>query len=144
MITVKRTLVVNVPADRIYAYLVDFETAAEWDAGTVRCTRTGGDGGIGTTYDNVSKFLGRETTLVYTVTALEQDRLIAWKGENTSVVSDDTITLSPSGTGTQVTYVAEFTFKGFSKYAAPLLSPALNKLGDNTQQTLRDALLKLA
>ncbi|MBA3233187.1 MAG: SRPBCC family protein [Propionibacteriales bacterium] len=142
--TVKRTLVVNVPADRIYPYLADFETAKEWDSGTVRCNRTSGDGGVGTTYDNVSKFLGRETTLVYTVTALEPDRLIAWKGENASVISDDTITLSPSGTGTQVTYLAEFTFNGFAKYLAPLLTPAVNKLGNDTQKTLREALLRLA
>jgi uncharacterized protein YndB with AHSA1/START domain len=143
VIPVKRTLVVNVPADQIYAYLVDFETATEWDAGTVRCTRASGDGGVGTTYTNVSKFLGRETELTYVVTALEPDRLIAWTGENKSVISDDKITLTPSGTGTEVTYVAEFTFKGPAKYVGPLLKPALDKLGNNTQQTLRDALLRL-
>jgi uncharacterized protein YndB with AHSA1/START domain len=143
VIPVKRTLVVNVPASQIYAYLVDFENATEWDAGTVRCTRASGDGSVGTTYTNVSKFLGRETQLTYIVTALETDRLIAWTGENTSVISDDKITLTPSGTGTEVTYVAEFTFKGRARYVGPLLKPALDKLANNTQQTLRDALLRL-
>ena len=143
MITVKRALVVNVPAERIYPYLADFTTADEWDSGTVSCTLASGDGGVGSTYTNVSKFLGRETTLTYVVTALEQDRLIAWKGENKSVISDDTITLTPSGSGTEVSYVAEFTFKGAAKYLGLLLTPAVNRLGDKTQETLRDALIRL-
>ncbi len=143
MISVKRTLVVNVPAAQIYAYLVDFENATEWDKGTVRCTRASGDGGVGTTYTNVSKFLGRETELTYVVTALEPDRLVALTGENKTVVSDDKITLTPSGTGTEVTYLAEFTFNGPAKYIGPLLKPALDKLGNDTQQTLREALLRL-
>ncbi len=142
MITVKRTLVVNVPAERIYPYLADFTTADEWDSGTVSCTLASGDGGVGSTYTNVSKFLGRETTLTYVVTALEQDRLIAWKGENKTVISEDTITLTPSGTGAEVTYVAEFTFKGVARYLGPLLTPALNRLADKTQETLREALVK--
>ncbi|MDQ3485489.1 MAG: hypothetical protein M3445_08820 [Actinomycetota bacterium] len=83
------------------------------------------------------------TTLTYVVTALEQDRLITWKGENKTVISDDTIRLTPSGSGTEVTYVAEFTFKGPAKYLGLLMTPAVNRLGDKTQETLRDALIRL-
>jgi len=140
---VKRTLVVNVPPERIYPYLSDFENAVEWDAGTVSCTRVSGDGGVGTTYTNVSKFVGRETTLTYTTQALEENRLFAIRGENDTVISDDVITMTPSGTGTEVTYTAEFTFKGVWKYVAPLLKPALDKLGNDTEKTLRGALVKL-
>ena len=46
----------------VFAYLSDFTTTTEWDPGTVRTTRESGDGGIGTRYRNVSRFLGRETS----------------------------------------------------------------------------------
>ena len=43
----------------VFTYLLDFENAEEWDAGTVSCRRTSGDGGVGTHYRNVSEFRGR-------------------------------------------------------------------------------------
>ena len=49
--------------EAVFDYLVDFSHAEEWDSGTVRCERLSGDGGVGTRYRNVSRFLGRETTL---------------------------------------------------------------------------------
>ncbi len=142
MVTVNRTLVVNIPAERIFPYLADFTSTAEWEAGTVRCAQASGDGGVGSTYTKVWKFLGREQTLTYVLTALELDRLIAWRGENKSMICEETITLTPSGTGTEVTYAAELTVKGVARYLGPLLTAAANRLADTTQETLRDALVK--
>ena len=61
--TLRRTVTTRWDADSVFAYLLDFEHAEEWDSGTVSCERLTGDGGIGTRYRNVSKFLGRETEL---------------------------------------------------------------------------------
>ncbi len=49
--------------ERVFAYLADFTHTEEWDPGTVRTHRVSGDGGVGTTYANTSRFLGRETDL---------------------------------------------------------------------------------
>ena len=49
----------------------------------------------------------------------------------------------PSGTGTRVTYTADFEFRGVAKYVAPLLSPAFKKLGDEAERGLREALGRL-
>ena len=127
----------------VFAYLSDFTTTEEWDPGTVRCTRASGDGGVGTTYDNTSKFLGRETQLVYTVEQHQPDRLFALKGENKSVLAHDTMEIAPLGEGSRVTYTADFEFKGLGKLVAPLLSPALKKLGDDAEKGLREGLAKL-
>ena len=51
----------------VFAYLSDFTTTNEWDPGTVRTERVAGDGGVGTTYHNTSKFMGKETELTYEV-----------------------------------------------------------------------------
>jgi len=45
--------------------------------------------------------------------------------------------------GTEVTYAAEFTFKGPSRILAPLLKPAFERLGNQAEGGLRKALNRL-
>ena len=58
MASVERTITVSQPIAKVWAYLSDFTTTEEWDPPTVSTVRRSGDGGVGTTYSNVSKFLG--------------------------------------------------------------------------------------
>ena len=62
---VERTFTVRRPVAEVFDYLGDFEHTEQWDPGTVTTRRTSGDGGLGTTYDNESEFLGRRVSLVY-------------------------------------------------------------------------------
>ena len=127
----------------VFAYLSDFTTTNEWDPGTVRTRLVSGDGGVGTTYHNTSKFMGRETELTYEVVEHRPDSRFALRGENSSVVAHDTMDIAPLGEGSKVTYTADFEFKGLGRLVAPLLAPALKKLGDEAEKGLRDALAKL-
>ena len=127
----------------VFAYLSDFTNTNEWDPGTVKTERVSGDGGVGTTYANTSSFMGRETELTYEVVEHRPDTLFALRGENSSVVANDRMEISPLGAGSRVTYTADFEFKGLGKLVAPLLRPALKKLGDEAETGLREALAKL-
>ena len=127
----------------VFAYLSDFTHTNEWDPGTVRTILVSGDGGVGTTYANTSKFLGRETELTYEVEKHQPDSLFALRGENKSVVAHDTMEIVATATGSKVTYTADFEFKGLGKFVAPLLAPALKKLGDEAENGLRENLGKL-
>ncbi len=142
-----RTVTVGQPIDVVFGYLSDFTTTTEWDPGTVRTERVSGDGGVGTRYRNTSTFLGRETELDYLVTELTPGRRIALRGENATVVANDTMTFSETAggdePGTTVTYHAAFELKGLARYAAPLLAPAFRKLGDEAEKGLRAALTAL-
>lgn len=136
-----RTLTVDRAPEEVFAYLHDFTTTEEWDPGTIRTTRASGDGGVGTRYHNVSRFLGRETELTYVVEQVEAPRLFRLRGENATVVAHDTMTLTPTGSGgTEVTYRAEFELKGAARLVAPLLAPAFRRLGDEAEVGLREAL----
>lgn len=137
---IERTLTLPKPPEEVFAYLQDFTTTEEWDPGTVSTTRLSGDGGVGTRYRNVSRFLGRETELVYVVEEADSPRRLRLRGENKTVVSDDIMTLAPAGDGTELTYRAEFSFKGVARFVAPLLAPALKRLGDDAEEGLRRAL----
>jgi carbon monoxide dehydrogenase subunit G len=142
---IQRSVTTAASPATVFAYLADFTTTNEWDPATVTTTRTEGDGGIGTVYDNTSKFLGRETKLEYVVTEYVEGKRITLRGENKSVVAHDTITVSEDSPGTtRVDYRAEFNLKGLSKLAAPLLAPAFHKLGNDSEQGLSQALNQLS
>ena len=138
-----KTVTVDKPVDKVFAYLSDFATTSEWDPGTVQTVRISGDGAVGTEYRNTTRFAGRETQLTYVVDELVPNQRIALRGENKTVIANDTMTFRTSGRGTEVTYTADFTFKGLTRFLAPLLRPALNRLGDRAEVGMRDALGRL-
>jgi uncharacterized protein YndB with AHSA1/START domain len=139
----QRTVVVDKPLEKVFAYLSDFTTTTEWDPGTVTTVLDRGDGGIGTTYLNTSAFLGRTTQLTYVVRELVPGERIRLQGENQTVIATDTMSFRSVKAGTEVTYAAEFTFKGPARFIAPLLRPALERLGNQAETGLREALSRL-
>ena len=138
-----RTVVVDKPLATVFGYLADFTTTTEWDPGTVSTRRVDGDGSVGTTYHNTSRFLGRQTELTYVVEEFRENELVQLRGENKSVIAVDTMTFRAGDFGTEVTYTANFTFKGVAGYLAPLLSSALTRLGDQAEAGMRAALERL-
>ncbi len=142
MTTLRRTVHTDAPPDDVFPYLADFRNATEWDSGTVSCERVSGDGGPGTVYHNVSSFAGREVELDYTVEEVARPRFVV-VGRNRTTTSRDTITVEPDGTGSRVDYTAEFTFAGPARFLGPLMKPLLNRLGDQTAETLTRALAAL-
>jgi uncharacterized protein YndB with AHSA1/START domain len=140
---IDRTITAATPIDRVFAYLSDFTNTNEWDPGTVRTTLISGDGGVGTAYRNISKFAGRETELTYTVIELEPGRTFALRGENKTVTAIDTMTFTSTSNGTEVRYVADFTFSFANRLIGLLFAPAFKKLGDEAEQGMREALERL-
>lgn len=136
-----RTLVVDRPTEEVFDYLSDFTTTTEWDPGTERTVCVDGDGGVGTRYATTARFLGRRSELRYLVTAYRRPELVQLRGENRTVTAVDTMTFRPAGAGrTEVTYRAEFHFTGPARWLAPLLAPALRRMGDRAEAGLRRTL----
>ncbi len=59
---------------------------------------------------------------------------IRLRGENSSLIAHDTITVRPDSDGSQVTYQIEFAFQGLLRWAEPLLRLAVGNLMDNGAQ----------
>lgn len=142
---ITRTIETTTPVEKVYAYLSDFTSTNEWDPGTVETKRIKGSGEVGTEYHNTSKFMGRETELVYTTKRLEPSRLIQLEGNNKTVRATDTMTLSSTATGgTRVVYNARFDFKGLVGKLSPVLplflSLPFKKLGDEAEAGMTKAL----
>ncbi len=144
VITIERVVTVDKSVERVFAYLSDFETTTEWDPGTVSTVKVEGDGGPGTTYRNTSSFAGRETELEYVVQQREANQVFQLRGENKTVSALDTMTFRSTGDGgTEVTYRAEFEFKGVTRLIEPLFKSSFKKLGDEAEEGMRTALQKL-
>src|SRR4051812_30057145 len=107
---ITRTIDTSAPMSKVYAYLKDFTTTNEWDPGTVETRLVSGTGEVGTDYHNTSKFMGRETELVYTLKELDPERRIVLEGNNKTVRATDTMTLSETAGGSRVVYNARFEF----------------------------------
>lgn len=137
---VERTITVDQPIEKVWAYLSDFTTTEEWDPPTVSTTRTSGDGGVGTTYLNVSKFLGNETEVSYVVTKCDEQRTLQLAGDAGSLDLVDTMTFESTASGTSVTYRAEFTPHGVAKLAEPLMPLGLKFLADKVAESMHECL----
>ncbi|GAA1511834.1 SRPBCC family protein [Nocardioides humi] len=143
MPSVERTVTVPRPLERVWAYLTDFTTTEEWDPPTVTTVRTGGDGGVGTTYRNVSTFLGHETEVEYRVVAFVPHELFELTGSGSGVDLHDTLRFSEQDGATSVTYHAEMTPHGVARLASPLVKGGLEVLGTRVAASLEERLLLL-
>jgi hypothetical protein len=128
--------------ERAFAYLADFATISDWDPGVVRSRRlTEGGPEVGTRYEVISSFLGREIPLEYEILAIDSPRSVLLLAETSTMTSLDEMTfdLRPGG-GTIVTYDATLTMKGIAKLAELPMRLAFRRLGDNARDGLRNRL----
>ena len=139
----RRIVTAEKSVEEAFAYLSDFTTTTEWDPGTVKTVRITGDGAVGTEYLNTSTFAGRETRLTYVIQELVPNQRIVLRGENKTVIAIDKIVFRAVGGRTEVTYTAEFTFKGIARLLAPLLKPAFTRLGNEAEEGMAAALARL-
>lgn len=138
---VERTFTVSRPITEVFDYLSDFENTNEWDPGTVRTVRTGGEGGLGTTYHNRSRFMGREVELDYEAVEYRRPAAFSARGRNKSVTATDALSFSEVGEGTTIHYKATFDFTGISRWLAPLIvGRKLDALADETVAQLKASL----
>lgn len=135
------TLETDRPVEEVFAYLADFSTTQEWDPGVVRAKRgEAGELGVGSTFDLVASFLGRENELTYTITEYDAPHAVTLQGENATVVSLDRIATEPAGGGTRITYDADLSLKGPLRLLDPGLKLVFGRVGDRALEGLRGTL----
>jgi Polyketide cyclase / dehydrase and lipid transport len=142
-VSVQRTIVVDTPIDLVFGYVSDFTTTTEWDPGTVRTDKQSGNGGVGTTYRNISRFLGRTVELTYTVEEFVGKQLLRFRAIHNTLTALDTMTFRTTAAGTEVSYTADFSFTGPVRLLTPMLKPAFERLATRAETGMRAALDRL-
>ncbi|MFV0533947.1 MAG: SRPBCC family protein [Cumulibacter sp.] len=139
-----RTIATPAAPSAVFEYLADFRSTTQWDPGTVETHLIRGDGGVGSEYRNRSRFLGRETVLIYVVEEHRADSRIVLRGQNDTVRVRDTMTITPAAGGrSEVTYRAKFAFRGSARLLTPILWIALRRLVDSAAHDLGRVLATL-
>ena len=130
MIRVTRTFVVDKPADVVVGYLADFGNAVDWDPGTQSCERQDtGPVRVGSTWRNVSKFLGRETVLDYRLEVLQSGHVTLIGSNKTAISTDDITVTDATPDHSEITYQARIELRGLARLGEPVVKVATERLG---------------
>ena len=119
----ERTVAINQPASRVFAFVSDLENDPVWSgASGMRRTSTGPIG-VGTTFEQRARFLGRNTVLVFTVTAFDPGRKLAVTATAGPLSLFGERAVNPVGeSASDVTFVGGGRATGPWRLAEPLLA----------------------
>jgi len=141
MIRLHETRTVSAPVTEAFDYAANFENIENWDPGVVNSKRVGdGPVAVGSSFDLVTVFKGRESDMTYTITELDRPRRVVLKGEGKLLSAVDTMEFSETATGTEIRYTADLTFKGIAKIGTLFIRDDLDQLGRDAVDGLKAAL----
>lgn len=135
---IKRTIATSRPRSDVFAYLVDFANAAEWDPGTAESIPRDASGPmVGQVYDLAITWGSRRFPMVYETTELIPNELVRFVGDGSTTRAVDTLSFEdlPNG-GTKVLYSADITLKWPYRITEPFLSGKFKQLGDEAEESL--------
>ena len=128
MLKVDVTIMVNKPTEAVFAFISDFENNPRWQKGMQTCTFTSPPPlGVGSTYDQEAKFLGRPILSTFKVIAYEPGRMVKATTISSSFPITFTRSVEPVEDGTRVTAVIEGDATGFFRIATPLMRWMVNR-----------------
>jgi hypothetical protein len=129
------------PAPEVFEHLADFTTIASWDPGVASSTHTGGvKGEVGCRFHVEQDTAGPNVGIDYEITEIAHPRTVTLRGTNAWLVSIDTITVEPRGTGCEVAYDAEILLKGPLRLFDPIMRLGLSRIGAKAKKGLTDEL----
>ncbi len=137
----RKEIEVNRDAPDAFDYLADFSRASEWDPGIADARRlSAGPTTVGSRFEVIALFRGKQQRFEYVVTAYDEGRRIALRGEGAKALSDDTITVEARNGRTCVTYEADLRLTGVYRMAEHFLGPTFTRMGDDALAGLKTQL----
>lgn len=138
MIRVETSVEIDRSSDEVFDYISDFENNPEWQSGQVKARFTSeGPLRVGSTYDQVAKFLGREILSTFEVIEYEQNRMVKASTTSGSFPITFTRIVEPREGGAKVSAIVEGDAGGFFKLAEPLLARMVQRSIDSDYQNLK-------
>lgn len=128
MVRIEEQATINRPVEEVFAYMSDIERQPEWVSTLTSSQKTGsGPTGVGTTYRQGVKFLGRRMEMDCEILAYEPPTLYAFRARSGPMRMEMRMTLAASGTETTLTQVAEGESNGLLKLADPIMARSMKK-----------------
>jgi uncharacterized membrane protein len=141
MISVETGVHIDRPSDTVFEFISNFENNPKWQSGQLSARFTSdGPLRVGSTYDQVAKFMGRRIESSFEVLEYEPHHLVKAASKSGSFPITFTRIVEPSDKGTIVTAIIEGDASGFFKLAEPLLSRMVQRSVDGDYQNLKRVL----
>ena len=130
--------VINRPADKVFAYLVDFEKAPLWTPGLTQARKTSdGPVGVGSTILYAGKFLGRRIGSVAECTDFVANERFATKSISGAFYLEVDHRLQEVDGGTRLATVYRGESRGFFKLAEPVIVHLTKKQFEAAAENLK-------
>jgi hypothetical protein len=124
-----------------FAFMADFANSPRWDPNTSRATRVDdGPVGLGSSFDLLTAFAGREVQLRYTIVEHDAPRRVVLRAEQPRYTSLDTITVAPAPSGSSVHYDARLSFMGPARLLDPVMQLLFRRVGNRAREGMKAAL----
>ncbi|MCF6139024.1 SRPBCC family protein [Pseudalkalibacillus berkeleyi] len=141
MIKINVSNTIHAPHDRVFSYISNFENNPKWQGGMVSARFTSeGPIGVGSTYEQVAKFLGKEITTTFKVVEYEENRKIKIESIKSTFPITVTRTVEPHKEGTLVSAIVEGDASKTFKVAQPLMKLMVKKSVKSDYKNLKKQL----
>lgn len=141
MVRVETSVVVDRPVEELFGVVTNPETYSQWMLGWLGARQTSeGPMGVGATYTDTGRLLGRREEGTLVVTAYELNRKFGVKTTSGPIRGEGAYTFEPVEGGTKVTLDFEAELGGFFKLAKPIVARALKRQGEGNLAGLKDLL----
>lgn len=129
MIKVEKSIVIDRPAEAVFAYVSDHTNAPRWQRGLLEARRTtDGPIGVGTRYTFVRTLMGRRMELSNEFTQYEPNKLVAFKATSDWMAAQAWYLIEPAGTDrARITSGIEIRPAGLFRLAEPLIGASLSR-----------------
>ena len=135
------TIESKLPASEAFAYMADFANACVWDPSVSKAVRVGDvPVGLGSAFDLVARFAGRDVPLRYEIVAYEPPKVVVLEARRPGFVSRDTITVEPAEHGSVVRYDAILAFRGLGRLLDPVMQRIFDRVGARATIGMQTAL----
>ncbi len=129
------------PQAEAFAYMADFANARLWDPSVSEARRVGeAPVGIGSAFDLVARFGGRDVRLRYEIVEYDAPRRVVLEAHRPGFVSRDTITVEPAASGSVVDYDATLVFGGAGRLFDPIMQRIFARVGARATLGMQTAL----
>jgi carbon monoxide dehydrogenase subunit G len=140
---IEYSILINRPVEEVFAYVSNVENWPQWISGASEARQTSpGSMGVGTTFTQVSHYLGRQFEVNAKVTEYELNRKFAVENDGKPVPYGNTITLERAGSSTRLYDVlkASGDVGSLFKLAEPIMERMFRRQFEKDHETLKDLL----
>jgi len=125
--------------------MADIRNFVEWDPGVTSSVQVQGDGpGLRAIYAVTVAAIRGTMTLRYHVVDYDEPNRLVIEAQSRTLVSKDTIVVTPTASGSAVTYEATLRFRGMLGPASFILGPSFQRIARRAGNGLRRVLTERA